>query len=334
MNPTVSVIIPAYNAVRYLDGSVGSVLAQTWIDFELIVVDDGSTDDTAHKVRSYADHRIRLVQQVNRGLAGARNAGIRAARGEFIGFLDADDLWHPEKLARHVAHLRSDRSIGVSYSVSAFINEDGSDMHLLQKPKLTDVHARDVFLRNPVGNGSAPVIRRQTLMEIAFESPVGTPGEWWYFDERLRQSEDIDCWLRIAVKTPWVFAGLPQALTYYRVNSGGLSAVLEKQYESWEWVVEHLRAIAPCFVAKHEGAARAYQLRYLARRALTNGNAFNALRLLWKALRIHPRLLVEEPVRTVITFGAAFARVCLPEPLWREIYQFCRQCAGRLQRAF
>jgi len=114
VQPLVSVVIPAFNAVRFLTGSIPSVLAQTWTDFELIVVDDGSTDATAACVQAFDDPRIRLVSQTNRGLAGARNGGIREARGTYIAFLDADDLWHPEKLARHVAHLQSQPGVGVS----------------------------------------------------------------------------------------------------------------------------------------------------------------------------------------------------------------------------
>jgi glycosyltransferase involved in cell wall biosynthesis len=330
--PSVSVVVPAYNAARYLDISIPSVLAQTWTDFELIVVDDGSTDATAEKVGGFQDPRVRLVSQVNRGLAGARNAGIRAARGEFIAFLDADDLWHPEKLARHVEHLRRRPLVGVSYSASAFIDELGHDLHLMQAPKLRGVRPRDVFLRNPVGNGSAPVIRRQTLHDIAFVSPREVTGEWWYFDERFRQSEDIECWLRIALTTCWEFEGLASPLTHYRVNAGGLSAALDKQHASWEAVVERARAIAPRFVARHEHQARAYQLRYLARRAVTMGDAAKALRLQARALRMFPAMLLREPARTLTTLGASLALACLPTRTQEWSFRLARVCVGAWQR--
>ncbi len=149
--PLVSVIVPAYNAARFLPESIPSVLAQTWTDFELIVVNDGSTDDTVACVEAFTDPRIRLVSQANRGLAGARNGGIRAARGSFIALLDADDLWHPEKLARHVAHLQSRPGVGVSYSASAFMDDAGRDMHLMQTPKLQGRDAARCVFAQPGG---------------------------------------------------------------------------------------------------------------------------------------------------------------------------------------
>jgi glycosyltransferase involved in cell wall biosynthesis len=332
VQPLVSVVIPAFNAARFLTGSIPSVLAQTWNDFELIVVNDGSTDSTADCVRTFADPRIRLVTQANRGLAGARNAGIRAARGTYIAFLDADDLWHPEKLARHVQHLQSRPGVGVSYSASALMDDLGRDMHLMQSPKLSSVTARDVFLRNPVGNGSAPVIRRQTLDDIAFAEPTGASGERWYFDERFRQSEDIECWLRIALSTSWRFEGLAQPLTRYRVNAGGLSAALDKQHATWEAAVVKARAINPAFVAEHEHAARAYQLRYLARRALSMGESQRGWRLVRQALKMHPGMWPEEPARTAITLAAAIAMRCLPGNAYSGLSGLASRAVGWLQR--
>ena len=332
LQPLVSVIVPAYNAVRFLPESIPSVLAQTCTDFELIVVNDGSTDDTVACVEAFTDPRIRLVTQANRGLAGARNGGIRVARGTFIALLDADDLWHPEKLARHVAHLQANPAIGVSYSASAFMDDEGRDMHLMQSPKLRGVTPRDVFLRNPVGNGSAPVIRRRVLDDIAFAAPTGVEGELWYFDERFRQSEDIECWLRIALSTHWAFEGLAEPLTRYRVNAGGLSAALDKQHATWEAAVKKARGIAPFFVARYEHQARAYQLRYLARRALSMRDPVRAARLLCRAMASFPGIWREEPARTGITLAAALALACLPRAAFDALSARASRLVGWLQR--
>jgi glycosyltransferase involved in cell wall biosynthesis len=330
--PLVSVIVPAYNAARFLPESLPSVLAQTWADFELIVVNDGSTDATEACVESFDDARIRLVSQANRGLAGARNGGIRVARGAFIALLDADDLWHPEKLFRHVGHLRANPTVGVSYSASAFMDDDGRDMHLMQSPKLRGVTPRDVFLRNPVGNGSAPVIRRRVLDDIAFAAPTGVEGELWYFDERFRQSEDIECWLRIALSTHWAFEGLAEPLTRYRVNAGGLSAALDKQHATWEAAVKKARGMAPFFVARYEHQARAYQLRYLARRALSMRDPVRAARLLCRAMASFPGIWREEPARTGITLAAALALACLPRAAFDALSARASHLVGWLQR--
>lgn len=315
--PTVSVVMPVYNVARYVEEAIASVLAQTWLDFELIIVDDGSTDDSVARCQRFDDHRIRIVQQENRGLAGARNTGIRHARGHYIALLDSDDLWSPHKLAAHVAHLDRRPEVGVSYSQSAFIDDAGRPLGYLQAPKLDDIHAADVLLRNPVGNGSAPVIRRATLDAVRFTVPMGEELRACYFDESFRQSEDIECWTRIALQTRWRFAGIGAPLTFYRVNSGGLSAQIENQLASWERFVAKMSAYAPDFAARHVPLARAFQLRYLARRAVRMGRGALGLRYALRACATAPRMLLREPARSAVTVAAALCASVLPDPVYR-----------------
>ncbi|HEU4391938.1 MAG TPA: glycosyltransferase family A protein, partial [Blastocatellia bacterium] len=111
--PQVTVVIPAYNAAKYLIESVDSVLAQSFRDFEVIVVDDGSTDETPEILKSYRSE-IRCIRTDNRGPSSARNLAIRESRGELIAFQDADDVWHPEKLSRQVALLEEHPELGVA----------------------------------------------------------------------------------------------------------------------------------------------------------------------------------------------------------------------------
>ena len=143
MNPIVSVVMPVYNVEAYVAEAIDSVLAQTLPDFELIIVDDGGHDRSLEICRSYHDARIRIVSQSNRGLAGARNTGIAAARASYVAFLDSDDRWLPEKLALHVIHLDNNPSDGVSFSPSRFIDCDGSPMRLKQTPKLQGIKPAD-----------------------------------------------------------------------------------------------------------------------------------------------------------------------------------------------
>jgi hypothetical protein len=326
--PTVSVVIPAYNVQNFIQHSIRSVLEQTFRDFEILVINDGSTDRTAVRASRFRDPRVRVLTQANRGLAGARNSGIRASQGQYIAFLDADDCWHPEKLARHVAHLDAKPDVGVSYSQSEFIDQDGHKLGYLQVPKLNNIRASDIFLRNPVGNGSAPVVRTSTLRDIAFQAPDCALPEMWYFDQTFKQSEDVECWLRIALNTHWHFEGIGLPLTYYRVNDGGLSAHLEPQRQSWEQLVVRLAQYAPSFAAHWVPAARGYQLRYLARRAVRMGQTSAAIRLLGQALRQHPGMLREEPARTLSTAGAAALQTIVPKRLYQGIESWAMRIVG------
>ena len=254
--PLVSVVIPTYNSAKFITQTIDSVLSQTYSNYEIIVVDDGSTDASNSICHALAqtDERIRLVWQRNKGLAAARNTGIRHSMGEYIAFLDSDDLWHPEKLSQHVKLLNQYTNVGVSYSASKFINEQGQEIGLSQQPKCQNIQAKDVFLRNPVGNGSAPVIRKAVFTEISFK----TDDDIQFFHECLRQSEDIECWVRIATTTNWQFAGIAQALTYYRVNNGGLSANVEKQFESWQSACKLMAEYAPEFIARYQSLAKSF----------------------------------------------------------------------------
>lgn len=300
-----SIIVPAFNVEVTLAKTLQTLLAQTYPAFEIIIVDDGSSDGTARIAHEFArDRRIRVIRQENRGLAGARNTGIAAARGDVIGFCDADDLWLPEKLATHVRHLDSNAHIGVSYSGSALINDAGDLLGQAQRPRLKAVDAAVIFKRNPIGNGSAVVLRRAVLDAIAYR-PHHEHSRDWHFDETFRQSEDIECWLRIALSTDWMFEGVSGLLTQYRISAGGLSAATDRQLAAWERLVTKLTPLNPAFFVVNTPAARAYQLRYLSRRAISDLDPVRAMELT-RAWLAESRLpLIEEPVKSLVTLAAA-----------------------------
>ena len=309
-HPRVSVVIPLYQTERYIRETLRSVLAQTYDDFEVVVVDDGCSDRGPEFARATGDARVRVVRQENRGLAGARNTGIREARGDYVALLDADDLWHREKMARLVALLDARPDVGLSYSASRLIGDNGEDLGMAQWPSRETTRPEDVFCRNPVGNGSAAVLRRACLDAIAFQD--AELGRICWFDESFRQSEDIECWTRIVATTSWRLALVPFALTDYRVNSTGLSANTARQLETWRRFRAKVRSYAPALEAAHGDLAEAFQLRYLARRAIKGGDGREALRLMRQALVLAPRMIVEEPVRTGVSVAAALARAMLP----------------------
>jgi glycosyltransferase involved in cell wall biosynthesis len=331
----VSVIIPVYKVEKYVAATVESVLAQTYKNFELLIIDDGSPDRSIEICQQFTDNRIKIIRQENRGVAAARNVGIRHAEGEYLAFLDADDLWVPEKLEKHVEHLDNSPAVGVSFCRSSFINETGKPLGIYQITKLKEITPLDLLCRTPIGNGSVPVIRREVFENIAFQDNLYGVVENFYFDDdrQLHPSEDVECWLRIAMKTKWLIEGIPEALTLYRVNSQGFSAQLVKKLNSWERMLEKAHAyIPPASMTELEKIAMAYQLRHLARRAVTLEAGSTAVEFVQRSLSTHWRILLEEPRRTIITLAAAYFLWLMPRSLYNQIQSVALKITGASQR--
>jgi hypothetical protein len=214
-------------------------------------------------------------------------------------------------LEKHVNHLNNSPTVGISFCYSAFINEKGNYTGFYQKPrKLHDITPSYILCRNPVGNGSTAVIRRETFEDIKFQDNLHGTVEDYYFDERLRHAKadatDIECWLRTSIQTTWRHEGIPETLTLYRVNSGGLSANALSQLEALEKVVEKTRSYAPDIMAHCEKVAKAYHLRYTVRRLVSLGDGVIAMKLFNQVLNNHWRILLEEPGKTLLTGFAAY----------------------------
>lgn len=327
-----SVIIPVYKVEKYIAATVQSVLQQTYKEFELLIIDDGSPDQSVEICQQFTDPRIKIIRQQNRGLAGARNTGIRQAQGEYLAFLDGDDLWLPQKLEKHLAHLENSIDVGVSFSRSAFISEAGEELGTYLMPQIKDITVPCLLRDTVIGNGSAAVIRREVFDAIRFQDDLYGAIEDFYFDEHFRRAEDIECWLRIVIQTSWQIEGIPEFLTLYRVNSEGLSANFLKQFESWEKVFEKIRSYAPEQLAQWENLARAYQLRYLARSAVRMQAGKVAVQLIHRALFTYWRIVLEEPRRTVLTWVAAYLVWLLPRSFYCQVDAFASKLRGSTQR--
>jgi glycosyltransferase involved in cell wall biosynthesis len=203
--PRVTVVIPAYNREKYIGAAIESILRQTFSDFELLLVDDGSTDGTRNVARSYSDPRLRLVcHERNLGIAGARNAGIRFACGEYVAFLDSDDLAHETRLARQVSFL--DRHPDYA-GVGAWVDWMDEDGRRLQRIKRRPVSARRIaalrLFRQGVEN-SASMARTAILRDYAHR-------------EDYQVCSDYDLWARIAARHR--LTNLPEVLVCRRVHS-------------------------------------------------------------------------------------------------------------------
>jgi len=212
--PEVSVIIPAYNAARFIGEALQSVLQQTFQDFEIIVVDDGSTDDTARVVAGIADPRIRYVYQENKGLAGARNHGLRLAQGTFVAFLDADDLWHPMFLERCVTYLRLYPDWAVVYTWATFVDQNNRTLPQGFRAKLVGKVLCERLREGNVFPIHAALSRARVIKTVGM------------FDETLSALEDWDLWLRVTSR--YQIGCLPECLARYRLAGESLSASLDR----------------------------------------------------------------------------------------------------------
>ena len=208
-SPSVSVVMAAKNYAQFLPAAVESVLAQTVADWELVIVDDGSSDDTPRAVRRYLhDSRVRCVRSDRLGQPRAKNLGVRLTTAPLIAFLDADDAWHPDKLARQLPLFRDPR-VGVAYCHRTLIDEAGTPYPAQPAQSLpAGPTLPAIFARNFVCFSSA-VVRRE-----AFELAGG-------FDPDLDLAIDYDLWLRVAAHAE--FAGIADKLVLYRTGHANLS---------------------------------------------------------------------------------------------------------------
>lgn len=201
--PIVSVVIPLYNARDVIRETIESVFAQTYHDYEIVVVDDGSTDGSGDVLRLYGD-RIRSIQQPNGGVAQARNRGIAAARGRYIALLDHDDLWAPDKLAKQVEVLDTQPAVGMVVTDVAHMDRAGRPLHQFGPAYQPQHEFARVFVQSFVPTPSATLIRRSVLEAVGG------------FDEQFNSAgmDDHELWTRIAAAT--TIAGISEALTQHR----------------------------------------------------------------------------------------------------------------------
>ncbi|MFB3903307.1 MAG: glycosyltransferase family 2 protein [Acidobacteriota bacterium] len=208
--PSVSVVIPAFNQAGYLADAIQSVLAQTYSDYEIIVVDDGSTDETRAVVESQGPG-IRYVWQENQGLAGARNTGIREARGRYVALLDSDDAWLPSFLSSMMWLAESRREATVFYCGVIYIDERGCDLPQSGHTRVLPRHELyETLLRYNFLIPSTIVMDRSAIVSAGL------------FDPAFRRLQDWELWIRL-LRQGRTFAGLDECLVRYRIHKRSLS---------------------------------------------------------------------------------------------------------------
>ena len=210
MKPRVSVVVPAYNAVSTIGQTLDSVFSQTFRDFEVVVVDDGSTDGTRGVIAGYGE-RIRVLTKVNEAKpAATRNLGVRAARGELVAFLDADDWWREDKLERQVAVFDGRPDVGLVYTADATVDAAGKLLSVNPCPAEARGRIYELLTVRNAMVGSSVMARREAIARAGG------------FDENLTSIENWDLWIRIS--RDWAIEYVDEPLTLYRVHAGNRSS--------------------------------------------------------------------------------------------------------------
>lgn len=305
----VSVIIATYNHAKYLPRAIDSVLEQTYQDFEIIVIDDGSTDNTKAACERYSDkypNKVKYFYQQNSGPAAARNKGIKKASGEYAAFLDADDLWMKEKLQIQIEFLEKNRDISFVYGKAKVLDESGNQIGI--KPERYQQHD---FSKLILDWGHFPmmtvVVRKECFDKVG------------YFAEDLYIMEDIHLWIRISKF--FKIHGLDQFLGSYFKHGSNVTLNRELVFKStalvYQKLLDEFKNEVPVAKMKQKIAANLYQLGRL---YLDRKQYIKATRNIWKAILTYPYVW-----RDIIKEEDRFFKKCLIfiKPYLALSYSFC-----------
>ncbi len=252
--PLISVVTPIYNGEKTIKETIKSILNQTFSDLELIVINDGSQDSTLKVISTIQDPRLKVLSYLNSGVSASRNRGLAQATGEFISFIDADDLWTTNKLETQLRVLQENPQAAVAYSWTDWIDESGQILgkgsYITQEG---NVFAQ-MLLNDFVASGSNCLIRRQALIEVGG------------FDESLAHGEDWDLWLRLAARYEFIAIPSPQIL--YRISSSSASSDVWKMEAGSLKIIEKAYAIAPESLQHLKKQSLGNRYKYLTFKAL------------------------------------------------------------------
>ncbi|MHC5936039.1 glycosyltransferase [Nostoc sp.] len=268
----ISVVIPAYNSEKTIKETIESVLNQSFTDFELIIINDGSQDSTLDVVTQIQDSRIKVFSYSNAGGNVSRNRGLDLAVGKFVSFLDADDIWTPDKLQTQLKALQENVAAKVAYSWTNYIDENSkivlSGTYFIANG---DVYEK-LLVTNFLANGSNPLICREALIEL--------DG----FDESLGAAQDWDMWLRLASK--FDFICVPSVQILYRISANSVSSNLARQEKACLQVLEKACKERPSTLKQSWNLSLANLYKYLTCKALqkpfNRQKGFAAAKFLWK----------------------------------------------------
>ncbi|CRI63021.1 Putative glycosyltransferase (modular protein) [Thiocapsa sp. KS1] len=302
MNELVSVVIPVYNGERYIGPTLQSVAEQSHERLEILVVDDGSTDGTACVLDLFArqDPRFRILKQANKGVAAARNLGIRSAHGDFIAPLDADDIWHRERISKHLRGLlEAPSDVGLVYSPWITIDESGARLSpCMDRDRFEGIVWLQLMLGNFLGSASTCLIKAACLREVGLYDEQ-------YFSQRAQGCEDWDLYLRIARRFRFLFQ--PDCLIAYRQVRGSMSVDVEQMMRSYERMMAKAGQPGVAFPKRIQRWSCAAYLLYLADRAALARRVGLTASLLLRVISLDPVRMLDPRV------GRTLARSLLAE---------------------
>jgi glycosyltransferase involved in cell wall biosynthesis len=309
----ISVIIPVYNSQNTIKDTIESVLNQSFTDFELIIINDGSPDASLDVIGQVKDERIRVFSYPHAGANASRNRGVDRAKGDYISFLDADDLWTPDKLECQLKALQDNPEAAVAYSWTNCIDESGNFLRRGSYCSFSGEVYAQLLLIDFLENGSNPLIRREALTTVG------------KFDQSLTHAEDWDMWLRLAASYPFVAVPSPQIL--YRVSADSASNNLAKMEADCLRVIERAFAHASPSIQHLKRYSIANIYIYLIYKALAGSpsreKAKLAAQFLRQVIRYNPSLL-KAPVLAKILLKVVAFRVMTP----KQAQLFLRQMGG------
>jgi glycosyltransferase involved in cell wall biosynthesis len=300
--PLVSVIVCVYNGADLLAATLESALQQTYRSFELLVIDDGSTDGSTAVLKGHDDPRLKLIEQRNGGAAAALITGLRAARGTYVAFLDQDDLWDRDKLAMHVKTMQDDASLDLTFSWFQYIGRTGRPLGIHSIRYCGSPSFAGLLEDFVIGATSNVVLRRE-----AVEQAGGV-------DPQFPRVYDLDLFLRVALLRPGNVRAIQKDLMGYRRHKDQITRDIAPLEREWERVAEKMLRLAPDLTRPVLGRARQNIRRYFARLEYEQGRYSRALRHVGKGFAASPVSFLADP-RNWITAAASLAGSVLPHPL-------------------
>ena len=288
----ISVIVPVFNGELTIQETINSILNQTFENIEVIISNDGSTDSTLEIVSNISDSRIKILSYPNAGVSASRNRGISQAKGEYISFMDADDLWTPDKLELQWQALQDNPQASVAYSWTDYIDESSNFLKSGRRIKVNGDAFSKLLVTNFLENGSNPLISKEAVEKVGG------------FDESLFAAEDKDMWLKLSVDYEFVCVEKPQIL--YRSSMNSLSSNLKNMEATSLKVIE--RAFS---------YPKAYQFQHLKKQTISNfykyltfksieatpqkGRTITSIYFLWNYIKHNPRVLINNKLVIVAT---------------------------------